>query len=274
MLAEAQRWMLRLIAAPEGVRRGLEESGDPRGELLAARVRGDPALPAERRLEVYAHAYFRRLHGALAEDFGALAAVLGPEWFHDLATAYLWAHPPRHFSLREAGSALAGFLAADPRAEPFRRRFPWAGDLARLEWALVDAFDAADAPALAREALAALPAARWPGLRLELQPALQVLALGWPVHELRAALDSGAAPDPARLAPARVALCVWRSGERVRHRPLDPHEARALGLARRGEPFAALCEALAAGLGEAAAPARAAALLEAWCRAGWIAGLR
>jgi hypothetical protein len=272
-LAELQRWLARLIAAPEGVRRGLEELGDARGEALAGLVRGDSSLPAERRLEVYANAYFRRLQGVLAEDFGALAAALGTEWFHDLATAYLWAKPPRHFSLREAGARLADFLARDPRAEPFRSRFPWAADLARLEWALVEAFDAPDAPELGREALAALPAARWPGLRLELQPALRVLELAWPVHELRAAFDAGAPLEPLRAAPAASAVCVWRSDERVQQRPLPRDEARALALARRGEPFAALCEAIAAEAGEARAPARAAALLEAWCQRRWIASV-
>lgn len=272
-LAEMQRWLSRLIAAPEGVRRGLEELGDPRGEVLAGLVCGAPALPAERRLEVYANAYFRRLQGVLADDFGALAAALGPEWFHDLATAYLWAHPPRHFSLREAGAELAGFLAADPRAEPFRRRFPWAADLARLEWALVEAFDAPDAPELAREALAALPPARWPELRLELQPALQLLELAWPAHQLRAAFDAGAPLELTGFSPAASAVCVWRSDERVLQRALLRDEARALALARRGEPFAALCEAIANETGEAEAPARAAALLEAWCQRRWIARL-
>lgn len=272
-LAETQRWLVRLIAAPAGVRRGLEELGDPRGEALAGMVRGDPELSAERRLEVYANAYFRRLRDVLAQDYGALCAALGGEWFHDLATAYLWARPPRHPSLRYAGVRLPAWLGADPRALPFRRRFPWAADLARLEWALVDAFDAADAPELPREALAALPLERWPELRLELPPSLQLLELDWDVLPLRRAFDAGAPPEPTPPGPAASRVCVWRSGERVLHRGVDRVEARALAGALRGEPFGSLCEAIAAELGEALAPARAAALLEAWCRDGWIARL-
>jgi hypothetical protein len=273
-LAETQRRLQRLIAAPEGVRRGLEELGDPEGLALAGIVRDTPGLSAERRLEVYANAYFRRLEGVLAEDYGALAAALGAAWFHDLAAAYLLACPPAHFSLRQAGARLAGYLARDRRALPFRRRFPWAADLARLEWALVDAFDAPDAPALSHEALAALPPERWPELRFELQPALQLLELDWRVRPLRQAVDAGRPADPAGLERAPTRVCVWRSRERVLHRDLDPLEARALARALRGEPFGSLCEVVADEIGEAAAPARAAALLAAWCRDEWIARLR
>jgi hypothetical protein len=270
-LAETQRRIGRLLAAPDGVRAALAEEGDAEGASLAALLRGDERCAAVARLEVYANAYFQRVHDALAEDYGALAAALGPAWFHDLVTAYLMAHPPAHPSLRFAGAQLGRFLETDAAAAPFRRRFPFAADLARLEWALADAFDAADAEVLGREALAAIPLPDWEALALALHPSVQVLSLDWPVHVLRESFDAGrgaARPPPAR---APTAVLVWRRDERVFFRTAEPVEAELLGAVRAGARFGALCEAAARAVGEAAAPARAAGWLAAWVSAGLLA---
>jgi len=178
-------------------------------------------------------------------------------------TAYLLAHPPRHPSLRFAGSRLAGFLAADPAAAPFRRRWPWAAELASLEWALVDAFDARDAPPLTRERLAGLPLARWPELRLAFHASVRLLRLAWPVHDARAAWErSEAPPPPAGARPSPV--CVWRRAERVCYRALEPLEADLLEAALGGAPFSALCARAAQALGDDAAPAFVAARVGRW----------
>lgn len=261
-LVATQRRLRRLIAAPSGVAAALAEDGTE-AAALAALVRDDRGLGAVERLDVYANAYFYRIHDCLAEDFGALRAALGPDWFHDLITAYLLDHPPRHPSLRFAGDRLAGHLRDAAGAQPFRDRLPWAADLAALEWALVDAFDAADAPAVGREALAAVPPDRWSALRFELQPALAQLCTKWPVHALRRAWDREE-PLAASLEPSESSLRVWRSGERVRYQSIDASEAQALERIARGENFGALCTWLADATGETEAPARAAGLLARW----------
>ena len=151
--------------------------------------------------------------------------------------------------VRDAGARLPGFLAdADASAET-RRRVAFAPDLARFEWALIEAFDAADAPALSHAALAAVAPEDWAELHFVFQPALARLALGFPVDRLRAAHDRGDAELPAGLAPDSTQVCVWRSNERVFHR------------------------ALAERLTDAEAPLRAAALLARWQQDGWLAAL-
>jgi hypothetical protein len=262
-LAAAQRRLWQLITAPEGVAAALAEEGDPHGRSLTGLLASDRELAAARRLDVYANAYFSRIHDCLTEDHGALAAAIGAEAFHDLVTAYLLAHPPRHPSLRFAGEKLADFLSGDRAAEPFRRPWPWAADLARLEWALVDAFDAADAPTLRREDLAHIPAPRWPELRLRFQPSVRILRLAWPVQRLRNAWDRDV-PLPRLAAARRTAICVWRRAERVYFRPVTSLEADLLEAARKGEAFAELCARAQEELGERAAPAHVADRLGRW----------
>jgi hypothetical protein len=270
-LATTQRRIWRWLTAPSGVRAALAEEGDPDGAGLAAFLRGDARCSALARLELYANAYFQRVHDALAEDYAALAAALGAAWFRDVVTAYLVAHPPAHPSLRFAGAALARFLDDAPGAAPFRRRFPFAADLTRLEWALSLAFDAADAEPLRREDLAAVPLADWEELTFALHPSLRTLRLDWPVAALREAFDAGAtAPPHPPASPEPCAVVVWRRDERVLFRTAEPLELELLDAARAGEPFGALCVRAARALGEPAAPARVAGWLAAWVAAGLL----
>jgi len=202
----------------------------------------------------------------LARDFPTLAAALGADGFHDLATAYLCVHPPSRPSLRHAGASLAGFLAGDAAAVPFRRRWPFAADLARLEWALGCAFDAPDAPPLARAELEALAPERFEALALALHPSVRRLEVAFDVSALRAAFEAADEDGTALSAPAagEATLLVWRCRERVRFRALDADEADLLGRLSRGATFGALCEAIAERHGHDEAPPRAAARLAAW----------
>ncbi|MFX8055483.1 hypothetical protein ABTK93_19635, partial [Acinetobacter baumannii] len=87
-----------------------------------------------------------------------------------LAQAYLAAHPSRHPSIRWFGAALADFMAvAGDELVPH----PGLVDLARMDWALRAAFDAAEAPLLQPATLAALSPDDWAGLVLQLHPRVQ-----------------------------------------------------------------------------------------------------
>jgi hypothetical protein len=266
-LAALQHRLSRLIRAPSGVADALAAEGDASGAGLAEWLRGDARASARERLEVYANAYFARLLGALREDFPALAQALGEAAFHDLATAYLVAFPPSRPSLRDAGAKLSAFLAGGtPEAAWFLVRWPFAADLAALEWALVDAFDAPDAEPLSREALAALAPEDWAALPLRLHPAAALLELAFPVQRLREAHDAGTPLAEAALAALPTHICVSRHAERVRFRAVDAREAALLAELRAGTTFGALCARLASEVGDEEAPRLAAAFLAAWGR--------
>jgi hypothetical protein len=272
-LAALQRRLSRLLTAPEGVAELLTAEGDAEGRSLAGWLASDALLPAVHRLDVYANAYFLRIRDCLKEDYAALHAGLGDDGSHDLVTAYLMVHPSRQPSLRFAGAALASFLAADPAAEPFRKRWPWASDLAHLEWALVDAFDAFDVRPLRRDDLSRIPPGRWPELRLRLHPSVRLLRLAWPVHALRKAWEQDrplSEPEAAR----DTTVCVWRRAERVQFRTLVAAEADLLEALGEGASFDGLCERAEKALGAAAAPAFAAECLSRWVRDELLASER
>jgi hypothetical protein len=272
-LGRLQRRLWRLISEPKGVAAALAAEEEP-GAGLSRLFRSDRGPAPNDRLSVYANAYFVRIHDCLRRDFGALARALGPAAFHDLVKCYLMVEPPWHPSLRYAGRNLARFLETEPFASIFARRCPYGADLARLEWAFCDAFDAADAPVLEREELSAVAPETWGSQRLKTTSSLAVLTLGFPVHSLRERFDHEEETEtweaPPALEPAQTLVRVWRREETVYYRAVSALEAVLLRALQRGEDLGALCEHVAGEVGERAAAGQAARFLESWLSAGLL----
>ena len=151
--------------------------GAEAGSLLAADPRGGPP-----RLGVYRHAYRARLTEALADNFEILARAMGDEAFAALADGYITAHPSSHPSIRWFGDRLAEFMGSAAAADGGLVPHPAFVDLARMDWALRAAFDAADAPALGREALAGWAPPDFAALRLAPHPSMQLVRLQWAIE--------------------------------------------------------------------------------------------
>jgi len=93
--------------------------GDP---AIAAHVVGSVRVPVATRLQIYSRAYHSRLQEALANNFPALAQLLGEEDFHTLAAHYVAAHDSPFFSIRCYGDAC---LASSLRTRIMPRRRCW-----------------------------------------------------------------------------------------------------------------------------------------------------
>jgi hypothetical protein len=223
-------------------------------------VRPSASLDRAGRVHVYQGMYVWRLHEVLREDYPKLHEALG-DGFETLVRDYLAAHPSEHPSVRHLGGHLPRFL--DGHA--IGRARPWLAELARLERARVDAFDAPDVVPLAATDLHAIPPDAWGALRLTLVPALDVVRSAWPVHEVWAA--------PAGRPDARPSvLRVWRHDYVVFHAAMDAVEDAAFAAVRAGAPFGEACDAVAAHVDPEVAPAEAGALLARWIEDGLVAG--
>ena len=168
-----------------------------RRRRCSASIAGDEQLAPRERVAIYADMYWSRILDVLREDFACSAGLLGDAAFAELARDYLAARPSRHprsrTSARRSPTSCRG-VADLP---------PYVCELARLEWAHIAAFAAADAQPLALADLAALPAAAWPDLRLTPVPSCALLELSWPVQyllERRRATGRAGADHAARLA--------------------------------------------------------------------------
>jgi len=249
-LRELQALVWQAIAAAPGPCGGPE----PPAALVDAVLPGPRLAPAAR-VAIYSGMYFWRLFEVLKNDFPRVAARAG-DAFEALVAGYLARHPSMSPSVRDLGRRFPGWLADAARdGLP-----PWLADLARLEWARVEAFDAPDAEPLRAGDVAGLPAEEWPGLRLGLVPAALRVDAAWPVHRL------WDADGPADVAPAATALRVWRQGFAVYHASMDALEAAAFDRVAAGATFAEVCECCATA-------DEAVALLARWLEDGLVSRL-
>lgn len=133
------------------------------------------------RFNIYRNNLRITLRNALRTTFPAIEKLVGEEYFSALALAFVELHPPRSAIMSDYGDCFADFLAGlDPLSN-----YPYLPDVARIEFARVQAYHAADAGRF--------------GLRDE---ASIIRALETPVK---------LHPSVTRLFSEQPALSIWRS---------------------------------------------------------------
>jgi hypothetical protein len=230
-LGGLQRWLQAVIEAPGPVARALR-SREASRLLPPARVRDlvrpSASLSAVERIGVYHDMYMPRMLEALESDYPGLAGYLGERAWRRLVRAYVSAHPSRSYTLNELGRRLPHFVR---RARVPRPAF--CHDLARLEWAVAEVFDAEEARPLGPAELSALAPGDLSRARLVPVPALRLLALDHDAFEWLSAFREGEGrlPRPRR---RRSFVVVFRRDYAVKRR-------------EQGEAAFALLSDLAAG---------------------------
>lgn len=285
-LEELQREMAAAVMQPltkDDNMRATAADGRPMAEVAGSFIAPNSRLTAFERLEIYNRQYWYRVLGALAEDFPALRALVGERRFESLSIAYLIEHPSRSFTLRNLGSKLPEWLAAHP--EQTGRRHRLALDLARMEWAFVEAFDAAEVAPLTQRQIAALQA----DSHLSLQPCLQLLALSYPADDLVLELhakekrqtseagvahedDSAKRTSVPKLNPQTTWLAVHRVDLSVYYRRIAREEFQTLAALRDGRNLAEAIDAGFAGsrIAQLQRPVRVQEWFGNWAELGWI----
>ncbi|MGC1484701.1 MAG: DNA-binding domain-containing protein [Candidatus Acidiferrum sp.] len=287
-LLQLQRTMARAVMQPltssERMQRRAPDGG-PMKRYASRFIKPNDRLTSFERLEIYNRQYWFRVLSALAEDFPGLRAVLGQRRFDAMAKAYLIANPSRSFTLRNLGSRMESWLLKNPK---------WTGpnqtlalDIARLEWADIEAFDGKAEPALRSEDLSSATGAR---LKLILQPYVRLLSFRYPVDDLLLEVrkeddDTDFASNTfaehrkrkrvravAKLKPARIFLAVHRIDYSVYFRRLEQEEFLILTALRRGKTLGA---AIAPAFRKSAItpderPVQVQTWFQTWAALGWF----
>lgn len=186
---------------------------------------------AKRRLAIYGRAVTANLVGALRGAHPVVLRLVGDAYFHEAASRYARADPPRSGDLNRFGSGFGAFLEGyEPAAA-----MPWLADVARLEWACHEASMAGDGEPLDFEALAHVPLEAQGELRFSFHPSVSVVKSAWPILAIWEANQPDREGTPDRDVGKDTVL-VWRESGTV----------RAVALSAREVAF---IEALASGLG-------------------------
>jgi hypothetical protein len=285
-LAEIQRAMAASVMQPltsDDNMQARTADGRPMEQVAASFIAPNSQLSAFERLEIYNRQYWYRVLDSLAEDFSALRMILGSRAFHALSIAYLNAHPSRSFTLRNLGAKLVDWLTANPQYAG--RRHALAVDVARVEWAFVEAFDNAQYPPLTVEQIATLDAAS----RLALQPHVRLLALHYAADDLalnlhqrerRNTSEAGVQQDEEELPKAHLPRLhrrpTWVAAHRVDNSVFYLHLRReeflTLNAIRQG---LSLVNALESGfvgsrISQARRPTFVQEWFSRWAELGWI----
>jgi len=287
-LLELQRTMACALMQPLTASERMQTRA-PDGRAMrsyAARfIKPNDRLTSFERLEIYNRQYWFRLLSSMTEDFPGVRSVLGEKRFDAMCKAYLMDCPSRSFTLRNLGAKLESWLRAHPK---------WAGtkqqlvlDIARLEWADIEAFDAAALPALRTEDIAG---AVGTDLRLQLQPYVQLLSFQYPVDDLLLAMrkedeDKDFASNAfeerrkrkrvqavVKLKPEAIFLVVHRIDNSVYFRRIEAEEFAVLSGLRQGKTLEKAVNAAfrksSIPLGERAASVQQ--WFQNWATLGWF----
>jgi Putative DNA-binding domain len=217
-------------------------------------------------LGVYRHAYAARLIEVAGSDYPRLKTFMGAAEFDDMVRGYLAVCPSRHPNVRWFARRLPEYLSS---AAPYADR-PVLRELAQIERALNDAFDAADAPVLGLGDLARHSLERWGDLSFSPQPSAARLDLATNALAIWRALKDEADAPSALMLPERERLVVWRNDAMPSVRTLLPEEAMMWDEASKGVRFAILCELAATYADPDGAALRAAQYLQGWIAAGML----
>lgn len=249
--------------------------------VAATFIKPNDRLASFERLEIYNRQYWYRIKDCFFEDYPGLRAILGEDRFGRVALAYLSACPSESFTLRNLGRGLVAFLEANPRwTRPLQKP---ALDMARLEWAHIEAFDNEARPRLEVDSLRG---ADPESVRLGLQPYLTLLELGYELDELLIKLKRGdglrseASNAMTRrrstrhrglkrhLRPKTTFLAVHRHDDTVYYKRLKAPQFRLLSAFKTGATLAEACEALVQFPGVDAAQIKS--WFETWAALGWF----
>jgi hypothetical protein len=206
--------MLALRDVQAAFRRAVLDGDDG---ALAGLVAADRIAAAER-LAVYRNNVQTSLTEMLRDTFPAVCRIVDARFFAYAAHAFLSMHPPQCACLAEYGAGFADFLAAFPPC----RALVYLADVARFEWLMNAAAQAADADALMPSALACVAPADAARLVFRLDASLGYLASPWPVDRIWRLNRPGATGDEAvDLAAGGVCLEVRRHSDDVVFRAVD-----------------------------------------------------
>lgn len=220
---------------------------------------GSSRLSPVEQLEIYREQFWLRHTSSLVEDFPGLGGILGQADWEKLVEQYLSQIAPDSYTLRDLGARLPEVISSSHWL-PHRELCE---DMARLELAYIEVFDALDVPPLAPERLATIPEDALGDAKLKLAPAVRLLKVRYPVADLRRRLRKEGDEAVAIPEESPQNLVIYRRELRLWDMPL-------------GAVAFELLSALGAGMALGAAAERAASSAEAEAEltrglASWLA---
>lgn len=173
-LAPLQEWMQAVVTHPADVHQAADDAPLAVDDVILPSATLQPI----ERVAIYHGMYMLRMIEALTVDYGALAHFLGEHAFEHLVRDYVQQFPSRSYTLNRLGDAMPEYIASST----LKRRI-FLRDLAKLELAMTQVFDEAEAEPLPADAIASIAPERVADARITPIPALRLLSLDYDANE-------------------------------------------------------------------------------------------
>lgn len=234
-LGRLQHWMHAVIETPGAAEEAV--TAPAAAKIVPPERVGDVVTPSKtltpvERIGVYQGMYILRMVEALQGDYPAVAHFLGDHQFEHVVEDYAAAHPSVSYSFNPFGRHLPEFLRTSRRV----RRKAFVHDLARLELAVTEVFDAPESPRLSPADVAKISEAAWPSARLKPIEAFRVLAFAHPVNAYLQSVKDGSEEHP-ELRRQQSWVAVWRKNYEVWRLDLGLPAYDLLHALAKGRPF-------------------------------------
>ena len=204
--------MLRLHELQQSIARGiLTDDTVP----LAGAIRED-GLPFDKRLQVYRNNTFISLAEALTATYPVVSALVGEKFFAAAAKSHIAAQLPRAPRLAEYGAGFADFLAGFAPAQ----LLPYLPAVARLEWAINEAYHAPNDTGLVPQSLSSVPQEQFSAVCFRLRASARLLQAPYRVDRLWQAHQPGGSVEGLDIA-GDCHLLIYRPAEDVELMRLD-----------------------------------------------------
>ena len=192
---------------------------------------GPDGKPSSRRFAVYRNNVIVGLTQTLKDAYPAVQRIVGSEFFHALARAYVVGDLPRSPMLFDYGAGLPDFI---DRFEP-ASVLPYLADVARIERAWTEAYHSAEASPIGPSAFSEIDPDMLPDVSLVLHPSVRIVRSHFPALTIWQMNVEGGVPSPVDLAAGGENALVVRpeAGVEVRSIPNgSPEFIRALASGR------------------------------------------
>lgn len=239
-------------------------------DTILADILDSPKQTRNVLFDVYRDAYVLRLVEAMSKSYELIYSYMGDEMFGEMGRVYIAQHPSHTPNIRWYAHNLPRFLANDETYGDY----PILAELASLEAALNDAFDASDGKVLTLADLQAIDPSIWHDLVFAPHDSVRRFDFATNTLAVWGALRDDEEVPEAETRDTPEAVVVWRQESVAMVRPLGVEEAMMWDEAAKGIPFGQLCAILATYDDPDGAAARAAGYLGQWVTAGMLAYAR
>ena len=266
-----ERWMQAVVMHPQGAAAGIRAAPARRllpaaAEKIETVVLPSKSLSSVERLDIYAYMYYARLLDVLTDEYPVTRQVLGAKAFDRACRLFVQRNPSKYRTLNHLSERFPAFLT---RHLPPGNRSGLAIDVAHIERAMDDVFDAPRAEPLTAAEFSAISADEWHRVRLAMIPALRLLKLRFPANDYINAVRAGKKPRLPR--PRATFAIVYRRHFLLYRRDQMPGQFKLLTALMQGRTLEQAVRASASGRGGSAD--RLAATLGAWFREWAAAGI-